>query len=640
MSALSGFWSLGVPLPPGEACRRMVEAQKSYGPHSQQVRERAEVAFGATLFHLLPEDHLDRQPLVSADGRFLLVADLRIDNRSELARAIGRDGPDLDRRSDSELLLAAFERWGEDVVDRLIGDFAFAVWDAQEKRLTLARDPFGMAPLHYHRGGGFFAFASMPAGLHALGMFPNDIDAERVAEFVADRPRTGPRTFFTSIEKIEPGHVTSVTKDGVQSRRYWTPRRRSLGLTKAEDLVAALREQLDRAVASRLRGCSDPVASHLSSGYDSSGVTATAARLLAERGGRVVAYTSAPRSGFAGPVPAGKLGDESGLAAATAAMHSNLDHVVVRSTPGSPFADLADKHRLLQCPSGHLCNDMWWSAINRAASEAGARVILNGQLGNYAFSAGGAGLLPDMLREGRLVLWVGEVARLGLSGALPLRSLLDLAAGPWLPRRVYAARRALAPSAGRMARERISFLSRHWSERLGTDNGQPRDLRPPRNTFALRAELLAKQDFGNFRKAALARWSLDERDPTADRRLIDFCFSLPLNSLLSKGSPRPLARRALEDRVAGAVLASRARGYQTADWFERIRPADVARELERVRNDPTVRDLLDLDRLDHAVDHWPSGGWETGTVIVRYRTALLRAVSAANFVRAAQGKKA
>src|SRR4030095_2769911 len=120
-----------------------------------------ESAFGIDLFPTLPEDEFDRQPLKAA-GRFLLIADIRLDNRDDLVAELGVNGRG---KSDSELLLAAWERWQDGCLSRLIGDFAFAVWDRQQKIMTLVRDPTGQRSLFYARERGRTTFASTRAAL-------------------------------------------------------------------------------------------------------------------------------------------------------------------------------------------------------------------------------------------------------------------------------------------------------------------------------------------------------------------------------------------------------------------------------------------------------------------------------------------
>lgn len=245
MTAIAGVWSSDGRLDAGDACGRMLAAQQMYGPHGSSVWDGGNVAIGRRLFRTLPEDAHDRQPQAGGDGRWRLVADVRLDNRDEIAAALGIPADRLRSMADAALLMMAWERWQTDCMARLLGDFAFAVWDADEHRLFLARDALGGRPLHFHQGDGFLAFASMPKGLHALPQIPYAPDEEHAAEFLALLPETGPGTFFKGVSRVEPGQLVIASAYGLSNRRHWDPRPGTTRRWRTADAEAAL--QIGRA---------------------------------------------------------------------------------------------------------------------------------------------------------------------------------------------------------------------------------------------------------------------------------------------------------------------------------------------------------------------------------------------------------
>ncbi|MEA3034034.1 MAG: hypothetical protein QOH86_2050, partial [Sphingomonadales bacterium] len=308
MTALAGYWDLDRRGDAADRCAAILSAQAHFGPDGAAARQSGPVAMARALFRLLPEDEFDSQPL-SAAGRSLLVADLRLDNRRDLGATLGLGATELAGLADSALLARALERWGDGAVERLVGDFAFAWFDAGAGRLLLARDPLGQRPLFFARGPGFLAFASMPRGLHALPEVVRRPDTDSVARFLAHLPRSGPESFFADVRRVEPGHVVALTAAGVSSRLYWRPRRMSLRLGRFEDYVEAFRAELDGAVADRLRGGGPVTACHLSGGWDSNAVAATAARLLGP-GAALAAFTSVPRIAAGREEAGGRFSDE------------------------------------------------------------------------------------------------------------------------------------------------------------------------------------------------------------------------------------------------------------------------------------------------------------------------------------------
>jgi len=621
----------------------MLAAQQIYGPHDCRQWCDGSLAMGRRLFRLLPEDVHDRQPLQSRDGRLTLVADVRLDNREDLATELGLASEEVRQFCDAAILLESLDRWGEQALPRLVGDFAFVVWDAPAQRLMLARDFIGQRPLHYHSGHGFFAFASMPKGLHALAEVPYGPDEQLVAELVALMPRRGPRSFFQDIARVEPAHVVTVTRNGVSSRRYWEPQRPCGRRLRSGDYVEGLRYHLDQATQSRLRGANGVVATHLSAGFDSSAVTATAARLLAPRGGKVVAFTAVPRVGYDGPNVRNLLGDEGPLAAATATMYPNIEHVLIRSGQNSPLDGLDRGFYLCERPTFNPCNRVWLSAINQAARERGLNVLLVGAMGNMSVSYNGLELLPELLVAGRFISLWREAYRLRQKGGMRWRCVLVDTFGPFMPLWLWqwVERKALrqvsnifdytAIRADCLAARNLAALARE------------RDLdfyyRPWKDGFAMRLWVMSRIDNGDVNKGMLAGWGTDWRDPSADKRLIEYCLSIPMDQYLSNGVPRALARHALSDRLPAAVLNEPRMGYQGADWHEglTVARAEVAAELDRLSACAPAAKTLDIERMKNLVENLPASGWQRVDVEDRYRLALLRGISAGHFLRKASG---
>src|SRR5262245_21870061 len=432
MTAIAGLRRLDGRSDAAEKCARMLAVQQLYGPDNGAQWSAGDVALGRQLMRVLPEDAFDRQPLIGGEGRYVLVADVRLDNRDELTETLRIPAPQARTLCDAGILLAAIERWDESCPEHLIGDYAFAVWDGARRRLILARDPLGQQPLYYHRGNGSLAFASMPKGLHALPEVPYAPDEERIAEFLLLIPETGSQSFFLGIQRVEPGHVVVVTANGLTSRRHWQPSRRRITLTRPEDYSEALCDLLDQAVRCRLRGTGD-VGVFLSGGFDSGAVATTAARLLAPSGRRVIAFTGVPREGYDGPAPRNCIIDEGPYAAATAALCSNIDHVLVRNEGRLPLDDLDRSFFLFDRPFRGLCATGLSHSFGKAMRSRKLRVSLGGGFGNLGLSYEGIELLPELLRSGRwLRLWK-EARALVASRRLRWSGVLANTFGPWCP---------------------------------------------------------------------------------------------------------------------------------------------------------------------------------------------------------------
>jgi asparagine synthase (glutamine-hydrolysing) len=233
-------------------------------------------------FWTTPEEAGEHQPVHRGD-RLWISADLRLDNRGELCAQLG-GAVDERTATDAGIVLAAYDRWGEDCPRHLVGDFAFAIWDAPRRRLFCARDPIGVRPLYYaldHRR--LIAASTLEAVLGALGgsadvnePFLRDLLAWRFERWIAETPYRG-------ILRLPPAHRMSVEAGRAVVSRYWT-----LGeappppLKRDEEHVERFREVFLTAVQAQLR-TTGPVGFLVSGGLDSSSI-ACAAQHLAETG--------------------------------------------------------------------------------------------------------------------------------------------------------------------------------------------------------------------------------------------------------------------------------------------------------------------------------------------------------------------
>jgi asparagine synthase (glutamine-hydrolysing) len=640
MTAIAGYWSLDHRPDAAAQCERMLKSQQIYGPQPPAVASDGAIALGQRLFGIMPEDRGRQRVAAGSGGTTLLVADARLDNREELCEALGIHAAEGRGLTDPAILLRALERWDESAVERLQGDFAFAFWDSRRRRLLLARDFLGHQPLHYARRDGFFAFASMPKGLHALPGIPSAPDREAVASFLALIPEDGSESFFRGIEKVRSGEIVAVTRDGLNATRWWRPSLEPLQLKTHGEYAEALREHFDRAVAERLRGAGSAVAAHLSGGLDSSTVAATAARLMAPSGGRVTAFTAVPREGYDGSEITGSFFDEGPYAAEVAALYPNMEHVLVRNG-GSPLADLDRLFFVYERPVLNLCNGVWMHRTLDFARERGHRILLSGARGNMSFSYDGMPLLSQLLSSGRLLRLARESWALIRNGTR-VGSVGAQALGPFLPVPLW---RAIARLRGRgrkltdyTAISAEALQAFRIAER-GAARGLDTSYRPRRDPLEARLWSLHRVDAGNYNKGALAGWGIDVRDPTADRRLVEFCLTVPPDQYLRGGVRRALARTAFADRLPAKVVNERLKGYQAADWHEGLAAArdELGGELGRIEACGEAGATVDHHAMRRLADAMPAGGWHKQAVTQQYRLALLRGVSAGHFIRKAAG---
>lgn len=612
-----------------------------YGPDDQHHWQYRGVCLLRTLLRSTPEDILDRQPVMGDSGGCVVVFDGRVDNRHELAQELGLSALDSACLSDSQLVCQACERWDERALEHIQGTYALACWQPVRGRLWLARDPIGLRPLFWHRQSGFFAFASLPKALFCIPGVPRVLCEERMLEHLALLPKKGPASSFKDIYRVEPGQCVVLDGDRVSSQRFHRfDAQRELNLPSDDDYLECFKEHLERAVSSCLRS-SGPVASQLSSGFDSSTVTALAARQLAARNLGLTAFTAVPRSGFDGPFPKGRHGDESAGARALAERFANIQHVLVRSQGASILegicADIYDMDTAPQNP----CNMVWVNAIYAEAKAMGCKVLLTGQLGNRSISYTGDTHLAGLLRKGKLLEWWRELGAYQRNHLQRGKfALIAKSIAPSLPARLWT---LLSGTLDRgQPLSSYSAIHPQWLKRVDAAGGtraMGRNLgyQPWHDGRRMRIAALECRDPGEHSLGANLR-GIEVRDPTSDLRLLEFCLAVPDRQYLRNGQTRWLLRRMMAGVLPPQILASTGKGYQSADWYEAV-AADLPRlrdELHDMTRQPSVAQLVDLEGLQALLDCWPQNGWETHEVICNYRLKLMRGISAGCFIRYAQ----
>jgi asparagine synthase (glutamine-hydrolysing) len=273
------------------------------GPDDRECWVGSSVGFGHTMLRATGESQNEKQP-ACLDGQFWITADARIDCRIELIAEMARansvaPSEELWRTaSDSDLILRAYATWGEDCVQQLRGDFAFAIWDSRKKILFCARDHFGVKPFYYSELGELFIFSNV---LDCLRQHP-DISAELHDAAIGDFLLFGVNcdeatTMFREIKRLPAAHCMAVSAEGLRIRRYWSaPTEGRIRYSRAEDFVEHFQILLQEAVTDRLR--TDHVGILLSGGLDSATVATTARELSRTAGGAkdLRAYTIVYRS--------------------------------------------------------------------------------------------------------------------------------------------------------------------------------------------------------------------------------------------------------------------------------------------------------------------------------------------------------
>lgn len=553
MSGVCGAASFsGAPVPP-ELLESMAEAAHHRGPDGVGYWLGDGVGLVNLLLATTPEALRERQPLSSLGGDVVLTADARVDNRSELVRAL-RPGGYLRESdpTDADLILAAYLRWGEDCPARLVGDFAFVVWDARLGRVFAAVDPMGMRSLYYFRGSKRLLLATEVKQLLAVPGVPARIFEPAVAAHLSAADVPPEWTFYEGISRLSPGHALIASAGGCRTRKYWDadPDNR-IRYASEEEYAEHFRELFKEAVRCRLRG-TKPAGLLLSGGIDSGNIAATAGWILkSENGGYpgLRAYSWA----FDRLAQCDERYVSDGIAA-----HYGIPVTSVPAEAAWPLKDYPERGPDLDDPYTSGFQTLIEHGLDMAGAE-GVGTMLTGHRGDLV-----AGMwifdYLGLLSEGRLLRLGRELRAHERLTRVPVRQ----AAGIYL---LDPLKRWLWP------RERAEWLRRPVSRSVRRLRGDPppEPPHPPwvREDFARRYEPAAAEKPGSkpsefardercraiftplhqravgYSERLMSRHGLSHADPWSDRRLIEFALAVPQREINRAGENKRIARRSM-----------------------------------------------------------------------------------------------
>ena len=296
MSGFVGILNLdGAPVDPS-LLERMTRFLAFRGPDAQEVWCQGPAGLGHALLQTTSGARLEKQP-AQLDGRLWIVADARIDARADLIGKLkgkSRTACSLSLSTpDAELILHAYDIWGESCVEHLLGDFSFAIWDAPRRRLFCARDHFGVKLLYYAASGSSIVFSNTLNCLRQHPAVSDRLNDLAIADFLLfDANQDPATTSFADIQRLPPAHCLTLERGSLSTRRYWELSvTQPLNYARDEEYIERFRDLLDAAVGDRLR--TDSAAVWMSGGLDSSTVAASAQRIFAlnGNGSHLRAYT-------------------------------------------------------------------------------------------------------------------------------------------------------------------------------------------------------------------------------------------------------------------------------------------------------------------------------------------------------------
>lgn len=590
MSGICGFTNLdGRPADPRQLAR-MTAILERRGPDRTGHWRSGSLALGHTLLTTTPEAAFEKLPLTHSETGVTITADVRLDNRGELLAGLDIAKPP-EKTGDGEIILHAYLKWGRECLDRLLGDFAFAIWDPRAGQLFCARDQMGMRQLIYHHSPGkLFAFATEADAVVALEGVPRRINEERIAEYLLHNYLDGMQivsTFFLDVFRLPPAHCLTVTPHDLKISRYWRLEPGPvIRLSSDREYGEAMREKLEQAVRCRLRS-NGPVGLLMSGGLDSCSVAAVASRLLHETG-------KGPLHTFSGIGPDPSTCRETRFILEAARMPRIEPHFANWASMDGVMAQLDESYRSLKEPFDY--KGIMAQILYGKAQEEGVRVMMDGAASDSVF--GPESLSLRLVRKGRFLaatkLMIEEWNYYRRVYSLP-RHVMRSYVAALLPvpvkqlARKFNNRRICERQIRHMG-IRSDFAGRtDVKGRFDARANMPGDgFRTDHRIDATRSIthnflVIGRESIDRFASG----YAIEQRDPYLDIRLAAFSAALPLEQKQGGGWPKLILRHAMDGLLTDSIRWRRGRdhvGWQFTEQYVNSRKSIIVTEIQKSRD--------------------------------------------------------
>ncbi|MFL5763754.1 MAG: asparagine synthase (glutamine-hydrolyzing) [Bacteroidia bacterium] len=362
-----------------EKVTAMNRAMKHRGPDDTGIFAAENIALGHQRLSIIDLSSAGHQPMSSYDGRYSIVYNGELYNfkelKFELQRVISGSGEQayfFQTQTDTEVIIAAYARWGAKCLDRFNGMFAFAIWDNEKKELFIARDRLGVKPLYYFYSEGLLIFSSEVRSLLASGLIPRKIDENGLIDYLRYQTVHAPDTIVKGVKMLLPGHYILSSKDKVMVHRYWDLEKNvsKVPLGKSyKEVCSDISQLLTKAVERRLIA-DVPFGAFLSGGIDSSAVVGLMSKVSTEK---VRTFSVVFDEGEFSEAKYARI----------IAKKFNTDHHEIRLTPQDFIKEWPDALKAMDHPSGDGVNTY---VVSKATRNAGITMALSGLGGDEIFA--------------------------------------------------------------------------------------------------------------------------------------------------------------------------------------------------------------------------------------------------------------
>lgn len=612
MSAICGIFSLNQNTISLENSNNMMEKLKFYTFDYINTLSNDKVFLGCGIQYITPESKLEKLPFYDEKNLLSITADAIIDNREELFSVFNVLEELWNETTDSDLILRSYIKWGKECPIYLVGDFSFAIWDENKKELFCARDHTGTRTFYYYSSKETFAFCTVIKPLFTVIDHEIELNEKWITDYLA-LPLTlhqceCSETIYEGIYELPPATSMIINTQGISLNKFWNPLNNIKPLKLKDDkaYVDAFRKVFFEAVRCRLRTTGE-VGISLSGGMDSGSVACVAAMELQKKEKKLMAFSSIPMKGYKGNKAKYYIVDESEYIEKIKEKYENIQLSYCRNEGQNALTNINWILDVIEQPYKIVENMVWCNGIIEEASKQDCKVMLSGQFGNFTISYGDfESNILTLFRKKRLIKMIKEINMTGQIYKINRKKLAKAVLNIIQP---YSLRKILSLKVYKNANEFDSNLAneklvskwdvkkrfskyRFYNEvsRYNDNNENQKNSMKP----------LGFSQMGLIETKIGLSHGIVERDPTRDKRVIEFCFSLPMDQFVKNGEDRRLIRKAMEGMLPDKIRLNKStKGLQSADWIQRLEVdwEKTYTRFKKMSNNTKLLSYIDKDKL-------------------------------------------
>lgn len=554
------------------------------------------------LQYFTPEAHMEKMPYHREDNIYY-TADVVLDNRDELIDRLGWNRKE--EYADGEILYEMYRRYGKSSLNDILGSYSFIYYDKKEKKISAVLDAVGSRCLYYCIQNSRFCFSTLLEPLTELSKSIK-VNERWISDYVAMKSLTVfsecEETPIEGIYRVAPSHWMEFTEHGIKKEKYWIPEaRKELHLKNDEEYKTRFRETFAKAVRCTMRSDKE-LAVLLSGGFDSTAVACFASRELKKTGERLHSYTFVPEMGYKAPKDAKTLGDETEYVKITQDFLGNVDSHFLSMEGKNAWDERKNMLEYYEIPYKSVQNHIMLAGVSKQAYADGNRIMLTGSIGNSAFSFGNYDIyMNSLFQTGRFCSFWKELNYLNSRGISRKRILKLNLKNAWSGRKkrqqewndvignAYIRKEAV---------EKYALKSRVLKKEKPEKSWGMKEFRK------VMAYDLALRQIGEYETKISLKSGILFRDPTRDKRLMEFCISLPPEQFCKRGMERRLVSEYLQDDMPKEILTAPKRGQQSADTLYRLQKDwdRISKEMRKVLEAHMDSKIIDTGRMLKKLD--------------------------------------